>query len=249
MKKSRTIILAVLTVTAVVLATVSILAYAYGIGATTNTYPSSTSSGTNGYYPNGMMGDWSGMSSMMSGYSNPSSAVQTPTAAQSAILPIVGFVALIGAAATGISGGAYYITGFKIRISEHAPKSIDENSTQNVTTAYTSEHTLENAVKKFPQNMIAPYASVSKTLTSEERKVLDVLVSHDGKYLQKYMRTETGLSRLKIHRIVLRLAERGIVTMERRGNTNEVHLSSWLQNPNVPEQNSDQHMKNIGISI
>ncbi|MGA3111090.1 MAG: hypothetical protein ABSE15_03560 [Candidatus Bathyarchaeia archaeon] len=83
---------------------------------------------------------------------------------------------------------------------------------------------------------VAPYDSVAKTLTPEERQVLNVLLAHNGKYLQKYVRNETGLSRLKTHRIVSRLAQRGIVTTEKTGNTNEVILSDWLNEPKVPAQ-------------
>jgi uncharacterized membrane protein len=50
--------------------------------------------------------------------------------------------------------------------------------------------------------------------------------------LQKYIRNESGLSRLKTHRIVARLAERGIVTLEKMGNTNQVLLADWLKNKN-----------------
>jgi uncharacterized membrane protein len=80
-----------------------------------------------------------------------------------------------------------------------------------------------------PSAPINPYESVSKTLTPEERKVLDVLVTHQGKYLQKYIRKEAGLSRLKTHRIIARFAERGIVTLKQSGNTNEVVLLDWLK--------------------
>ena len=59
--------------------------------------------------------------------------------------------------------------------------------------------------------------------------MVEVLVAHDGKYLQKYIRSETGLSRLKTHRIVARLAERGIVSLEKTGNTNQVFLAEWLK--------------------
>ena len=70
--------------------------------------------------------------------------------------------------------------------------------------------------------------SVFKTLNEDERKVLEVLKSHEGRYLQKYIRKEAGLSRLKTHRVLARLAERGIVTLEKTGNTNEVHIADWL---------------------
>ncbi|MCP8320847.1 MAG: hypothetical protein H3Z52_07900 [archaeon] len=73
------------------------------------------------------------------------------------------------------------------------------------------------------------YDVVIKTLKPDERLVLEVLRKHDGKYLQKWIRKETGLTRLKTHRIIARLAERGIVTVKAYGNTNEVALSSWIK--------------------
>jgi hypothetical protein len=69
-----------------------------------------------------------------------------------------------------------------------------------------------------------------KTMTPEEQKVLNVLVAHQGKYLQKYVSKEAGLSRLKTHRIVARFAQRGIVTVKEFGNTNEVVVSDWVRN-------------------
>ena len=71
---------------------------------------------------------------------------------------------------------------------------------------------------------------VLKTMTPEEQKVLNVLVAHQGKYLQKYVSKEAGLSRLKTHRIVARFAQRGIVTVTEFGNTNEIVVSDWVRN-------------------
>ncbi len=73
------------------------------------------------------------------------------------------------------------------------------------------------------------FESVFKTLNEDEQKVLMVLKNHDGKYLQKYIRNEAKLSRLKTHRILARFAERGIVTLKKTGNTNEVTIAEWLQ--------------------
>jgi len=73
-----------------------------------------------------------------------------------------------------------------------------------------------------------------KTMTPEEQKVLNVLISHKGKYLQKYVVKEAGLSRLKTHRIVARFAQRGIVTVKEFGNTNEIQLSDWVNGSNPP---------------
>jgi uncharacterized membrane protein len=70
---------------------------------------------------------------------------------------------------------------------------------------------------------------VLRTLKPDERKVVEVLDIHGGTYLQKYITKEAGLSRLKTHRVVAALSERGIVHVERRGNTNEVSLVTWFQ--------------------
>lgn len=79
-----------------------------------------------------------------------------------------------------------------------------------------------------PVSSSAVYESIEKTLTEDERKVINTLNLHQGKYLQKYITKDTGLSKLKTHRIVARLSERGIVTVEKTGNTNMVYLADWL---------------------
>ena len=83
---------------------------------------------------------------------------------------------------------------------------------------------------KLPSNELNnSYSAIYKTLKPDEKKVLDVLSSHDGTYLQKYIRHEAGLSRLKVHRILTRLAERDVVNLKKAGNTNEVTLADWLK--------------------
>lgn len=75
-----------------------------------------------------------------------------------------------------------------------------------------------------------------RTSKPEEKKVLEVLAAHGGGYLQKFVVREAGLSRLKTHRIVARLAERGVVEVERSGNTNRVTLAPWVrEGANPPE--------------
>jgi uncharacterized membrane protein len=69
---------------------------------------------------------------------------------------------------------------------------------------------------------------VLRTLKPEERKVVGVLDAHGGTYLQKFITKEAGLSRLKTHRVVAALSERGIVHAEKRGNTMEVTLVKWF---------------------
>jgi uncharacterized membrane protein len=71
-------------------------------------------------------------------------------------------------------------------------------------------------------------AMVLRTLKPDERKVVGVLKVHGGTYMQKFITQETGLSRLKTHRVVATLTERGIVHVEKRKNTNEVSLAKWF---------------------
>ena len=155
-------------------------------------------------YPSSWMGDMWGM---MGG--------AAPTSVQNPMLPYFGvlFVVLIGVTVTGIGGLAYYVVFPEIR------KSV---------AVETAEPILKSCVAEKPQSASA-YESVLKTLTGEERKVVEVLEAHGGKYLQKYIRKEAELSRLKTHRIVARLAERGIVSLEKTGNTNQVLLADWLK--------------------
>ena len=87
------------------------------------------------------------------------------------------------------------------------------------------------------ENLTTSYSAVLKALTPEERKIIEILMIHDGKYLQKYLRKEAGLTRLKTHRILSRLSDRGLLTLKRVGNTNEVFLADWLtQQPKTQEK-------------
>jgi len=89
--------------------------------------------------------------------------------------------------------------------------------------------TNRNIQSSTPAQSSQPLDSILKTLKEDEREVLEVLMNHEGKYLQKCIRKEAGLSRLRTHRVVARLAERGIVTLEKTGNTNEVQVADWLK--------------------
>lgn len=141
------------------------------------------------------------------------------------IIPLV----LVAVAVIGIIGLVFYAAFPEIAsigASERARiGSVPTNSKVEPASARQGLERLPNALE-----------SVSKTLTPEERKVLNVLTAHQGKYLQKYIRREAGLSRLKTHRIIARFAERGIVSVNKSGNTNEISLSDWLKDSEV--QNS-----------
>jgi uncharacterized membrane protein len=154
-------------------------------------------------YPSNWMSDmWRHMGGMMGGTQV---TAQNPASLYFGIL----FIILVGIAIVSVGGLVYFLAFPEIKTTETVAKA---------------------SAKQLPtQNSIKPYESVVKTLTDEERKVIGVLKAHDGKYLQKYIRKEAGLSRLKTHRIIARLADRGILTLEKFGNTNQVLLADWLR--------------------
>ena len=73
------------------------------------------------------------------------------------------------------------------------------------------------------------WEAVLRTSKPEEQKVLEVLAAHDGTRLQKLIVKDSGLSKVKTHRIVSRFVERGIAIAVKSGNTNEVSLTPWLK--------------------
>ncbi|MCW4014910.1 MAG: hypothetical protein NWF06_00920 [Candidatus Bathyarchaeota archaeon] len=145
---------------------------------------------------------WSCMGDWMSG----SYPVTDPVLNIYGVLLII----IVAIAIIGIGGLTYFYVFPEIRTQTQPPQ------------------TPNNSNHKNNQNL-SSYESVLKTLNEDERKVVTVLKNHNGKYLQKYIRHEAGLSRLKTHRILARFAERGIVTLQKTGNTNQVTLAEWLK--------------------
>ena len=192
---------------AILIASLASLIALVAIGLSTFTYSSQEP-----YHPySWMSGMWGNMGGMMG---------QTGTNGVQNTVPAyfgIAFAVLVGVTVVGVGGLAYYLAFPEIRTRAEAKTA--------------AAPIVKNAVEQPMQGAVTPYASVVKTLTSEERRVIEVLAAHDGKYLQKYIRKETGFSRLKTHRIVARLAERGIVSLEKTGNTNQVFLANWLKQP------------------
>ncbi len=168
------------------------------------------------YYSSWMPQMWNGMgmNGMMGG--NPGYQTQT-SPSYLWIIP----AGLIGIVAVSVIGLGFYLAFPQIKTTTENPETLAKQSfLSDPKNAGISENT------HTPSN---PYEAVSKTLTPEELKVLNILVANNGRYLQKYIRKETELSRLKTRRIIARFAERGIVTLKQSGNTNEIFLADWLK--------------------
>jgi uncharacterized membrane protein len=107
---------------------------------------------------------------------------------------------------------AVAVLGYAMLFPDISKKKPEANSS-TVTTVEKEESTLN---------------AVLQVLKDDERKVIETLVAEGGTMLQKDIRWKTGFSRVKTHRILYRLAERGIVTAEKHYNTNKITLADWL---------------------
>jgi hypothetical protein len=165
-------------------------------------------------YPSTWSGQmWGGMGGMM-GNGNTAS-----TATYFWLIP----AALIGIGVISGLGVAFYLAFPEIRTMKE-PRFTPNQEIISVTPP-PAKAEVDNTAKAGND----PYKLIERTMTPDEKKVMDVLISHDGKYLQKYVKSETGLSRLQTHRIIARFADRGIVEVRQVGNTNEILVSDWIK--------------------
>lgn len=70
--------------------------------------------------------------------------------------------------------------------------------------------------------------AVLRLLNEDEKKVIKTLVAEGGMTLQKDISWKTRFSRVKTHRVLYRLAERGLVAAEKHYNTDKIKLADRL---------------------
>ena len=67
-----------------------------------------------------------------------------------------------------------------------------------------------------------------KLINQEERLVIEKAIQSGGSVLQSELSRIEGLNKVKVHRILLRLKQRGIVILESYGKTNRVKVEPGL---------------------
>lgn len=144
-------------------------------------------------------------------------------------------ILLIVALAAGTIGTVYYVTYPQIK----QGKTDFVAETKNPVDAASNKSLPLNSSSNSPESSKEGWSMLLRTSKPDEKRVLEVLSAHNGVYLQKLIVKESGLSKLKTHRIISRFAERGIVEVKKSGNTNEVRASSWLTRPTRTEKNSE----------
>ena len=139
-------------------------------------------------------------------------------------------IALFAALGVGLVGALYY--GVYPEIKQTAPVQVqtsknlsDTHATREIVTPSSMASGSTSTSSK------ESWSALLRTSTPEEKRILEVLSAHNGVQLQKLIVKETGISKLRTHRIISRFAGRGIVNVTKSGNTNEVRLASWLNQP------------------
>jgi len=85
---------------------------------------------------------------------------------------------------------------------------------------------------------VEPIEIALRLLESDEKRVVKALIDAGGSMLQKEISWKTNFSRVKTHRILVRLIRRGVVTSEKYYNTNKITLAEWLINQ--PQESNDE---------
>ena len=75
----------------------------------------------------------------------------------------------------------------------------------------------------------SPYEVILHVSTPEEVLVVKAIDKLSPKVYQFEISKETDLSRMKIHRIITRLSERGIINVEKIGKNSQISLSNWMK--------------------
>ena len=99
---------------------------------------------------------------------------------------------------------------------------VEPHQTENQAIQVKSEEAETEAVDK------ARVEAALQVLGGDERKVVQALMDHGGRMLQREISWETGFSRVKTHRVLLRLLRRDLVSAEKYYNTNRITLVDWL---------------------
>ena len=74
-----------------------------------------------------------------------------------------------------------------------------------------------------------PLEVALRLLEPDEILIIKALEEAGGSMLQKDISYELEFSRVKTHRVLVRLLKRGVVTAEKHFNTNRIELADWLK--------------------
>lgn len=122
---------------------------------------------------------------------------------------------------------AYFPRLSKVKTTKNLQNVVD-NITEKKNVNYIQKQDKSNNESKYTQTDKQPIQVALRLLKYDEREILKILIEANGPVLQKNISKETGFSRVKTHRILVRLIQRGVIKSEKYYNTNKITLASWL---------------------
>lgn len=66
-------------------------------------------------------------------------------------------------------------------------------------------------------------------LSKDEKKIVEVLIENNGKVFQSEISRIQGIGKLKSHRIIQKLVDRDVITVEKHGKTNIIKLNKQIK--------------------
>jgi hypothetical protein len=117
----------------------------------------------------------------------------------------------------------------RVTITEHFETAVEEKTKATSTINADASDDLDGKRGHPLESSTASIDVALRLLEPDERKVVEALMAADGSLLQKEISWKTGFTRVKTHRVLVRLIRRGVVTSEKYYNTNKITLAEWLR--------------------
>ncbi len=109
-------------------------------------------------------------------------------------------------------------------VSKSTAGPVAEASTPSVPESKQAVESVESSVSAGTDTEDEDVEAVFGVLGGDERKVVDILLMHGGRFGQKDIRVEAGLSWLAANRVISGLVDRGVVSLEKNGVNTDVLL-------------------------
>ena len=89
---------------------------------------------------------------------------------------------------------------------------------------------LNEEIDKKEKDINIKSRTILNLLTEPEKKIIEKIIENDGKIRQYELTYIEGISKVKVHRLILKLEENGIIKKERLGKVNNLILDKDIYN-------------------
>jgi uncharacterized membrane protein len=88
---------------------------------------------------------------------------------------------------------------------------------------------MSQKIESKQENLKKNTSVILKLMNADEKKLIEILVNNNGKALQAQLTRLPGMNKVKSHRIVKKLIERGVIKIEKYGKTNFITLNDEIK--------------------